>query len=149
VPSLDKDANLGVIQIPEPKPVGNVRLKTTGRLDSFPESRGGGVTFVAADGSGAYSFGARSNTEFLEIYPSGFPALPAGTYYIAPCMFLANKCQVTLIRRVAAGEDLSATLIPRVTIRPGEEATVTVDEPQAEQAILTDSKPKAPAPKNR
>ncbi len=134
-----EDVDLGIVELtPEVESACSLNALLTGflALEKWSEPYQPGLTLVSTDGSLIVTR-AMASVEGPYRLPDGeCPRFPAGTFYIAPGKFLGRTAQVALIERVVAGEDLSKTAIPRVTLVPEHESQMKIDLAQAEKAIL-------------
>lgn len=134
-----EDVDLGVVEVPpEADRICSLNAQVSGRsgVEKWFESFQDGLTLVSTDGSLILTQVTALGEGPCRMLDGSLPRFPPGTYYIAPGLFMARTAQVALIERVVAGEDLSASGIPRVTLVANQETATTIDLAQAEAAIL-------------
>lgn len=137
IPALAQSTTLPPVTIPRRSDDAQVSVTALNqnKLDGTFESSAPGITLVSLEGSCIVSFADQKVDRDGQAYGE-LPKVPAGTYWVAPLMFMSREAQVRLIERVVAGEDLTASGIPRLTATVDGVAELTFDAVAVEKAIL-------------
>lgn len=143
IPASAIDIELPAVSIPRYTREGTVRITMQHQLTLNQEQDYAplGITLVSSDGSIILSFPcdyttgiAYRNLAYVEL-----PGVPVGTYYVAPGVFFGSDAQVRLVNDAAAGHNLDAAGVPKVTVVAGQEAALVVDAVAVYHSIMGDA----------
>ena len=139
IPPLNEDATVAPVDVPEVPAMSaqlRVRLLRAYEVETFRYLHMEGITLVSTHGDSIMGFGARLDGDRLVRRVDEPIEVPAGDYFVLPLGWTARPAQVALVEMAVAGTVPEGLAVPRITVRAGEVAEVTIDAVAVEAAIL-------------
>ncbi len=137
---LTQDIDACVLEIPPPPSAAFLDLTQTTRREIAeiePNYVSATVTLISLDGQTILSYAVPvTNPESPPYVGHAILPVPVGTFYVVPCGFTVDGASGRLLARIAAGEDLINSGIPRFTIAEGETAKISYTWMDAWRAIF-------------
>lgn len=140
LPVAADGADIGVLTFPDPPAdLTQVALRMTNPLMLAGErpQRADGITLIAMDASVMYLFQSDTQGNAVgEDRETASVKVAPGEYYVMPGLAVTNYPVQRLVQRLRAGEDLTGTAVPRITVAAGQPASLTFDPVAAENVVL-------------
>lgn len=138
--NLTQDLDLGVLEIPNPPSAAFLDITQVTRREIAelePNYVSATVTLISLDAQTILSYAVPvTNPDSPPYVGHAVLPVPAGTFYVVPCGFSVNGASGRLLARIASGEDLTPSGIPKFTVTEGETATVNYTWMDAWRAIF-------------
>jgi hypothetical protein len=138
--NLVQDIDAGVLAVPSPPSAATLDVTQTMRRE-IPELEPAYVsamaTLISTDAQTILTYKVPvTNPQSPPFVGHALLPVPAGTFYIVPCDFSTDGACGRLLDRIASGEDLTNSGIPKFTVAEGQTATVNYTWMDAWRAIL-------------
>jgi len=138
--NLEQDIDIGVLAIPSPPSAALLDITQTTQLE-IPEVQPGyvtsAVTLISTDAQTILTYPVPvTNPQTPPYIGHAVLPVPAGTFYVVPSGFTRGGAYGRVLARIASGEDLTNSGIPKFTVAEGQTATVNYTWMDAWRAIF-------------